>query len=168
MPTKVKKADKKALREGPAPTLTMPTKSEISMKRKAAPSTKVKAAKTRSGYQPEGSRRYRTIHAGDRQLARSCRPASKRLPARLRGQRTRREGRSRPLTVHVRSHGVVAALSGLLALRPAHAGYFFVKNGATTWLVTGWTADEWASSSPPAKARRPRFRRACPAPGSPI
>ena len=47
MPTKVKKPDRKALREGPAPSLTMPANSEISMKRKAAPSTNVKAAKTR-------------------------------------------------------------------------------------------------------------------------
>jgi hypothetical protein len=39
------KADRKALREGPAPLLTMPANSEISMKRKAAPNTKVRAEK---------------------------------------------------------------------------------------------------------------------------
>jgi len=46
MPTRVKKADRKALRQGPAPSRTMPANSETSMKRKAAPSAKVKAAKT--------------------------------------------------------------------------------------------------------------------------
>ena len=34
-------------------------------------------------------------------------------------------------------------------------------------IITGWTADEWASPSPP-QTRRPRSRRACRARGSPI
>ena len=45
VPTKVKKPDRKALREGPAPFYTMPANSEASMNRKAAPSTNVRAAK---------------------------------------------------------------------------------------------------------------------------
>ena len=45
MPTKVKKADRKPLREGPAPISTMRANSVASMNRKAAPSTNVKAAK---------------------------------------------------------------------------------------------------------------------------
>src|SRR6516225_2869367 len=47
VPTNVKKPDRKPLREGPAPLLTMPANSEISMNRKAAPSTKVNTAKSK-------------------------------------------------------------------------------------------------------------------------
>ena len=45
VPTKVKKADRNALRDGPAPFATMPANSVASMNRKAAPSTNVRAAK---------------------------------------------------------------------------------------------------------------------------
>src|SRR5215831_11421541 len=45
VPTKVKKADRKALREGPAPIAIMRANSMTSMNRKAAPSMNVATAK---------------------------------------------------------------------------------------------------------------------------
>ena len=99
---------------------------------------------------PKGAEGDRAIHAGDRQLARSRRS--------------------------VRSYGILAALGGFLRelvdqfgnLGLTAAAYNAGPGRVSAWLtnhrplsaetrnyvalVTGWTVDEWASSSPPEKA----------------
>ena len=102
------------------------------------------------GCQPEGSRRYRPIHAGDRQLVGLADPfdpmESLRHSAEYLRELLNRFG-NLGLAAAAYNAGPTRVSAWLTSHRPLPGE---TRNYVA--LVTGWTADEWASSSPPEKA----------------